>query len=183
MRRACCAFGEEKGESVSEDDDTTAAETSLRKAVEQLSGDGPGDGNEAAQEAVQALADGSGKVWTPEQETQIRAMVEQIRKLRDLNRPGGSWWRRRRERRARERLVDMMMASGPELLNEAELRHWKSHAMVELLLKFTDTAMKQDDTVETLARIEALDAVTYEDYQQAKRALADREPKGAEPIG
>lgn len=48
----------------------------------------------------------------------------------------------------------MMMASGPELLNEAQLRHWKSHAMVELLLKFTDTAMKQDDTVETLARID-----------------------------
>lgn len=158
---------------MSEDDDTTAAEASLRRAVEQLCGDGAGDGSEAAQEAVQALADGSGKAWSPEQETQIRAMVEQIRKLRDLNRPGGGWWRRRREWRARERLVDMMMASGPELLNEAELRHWKSQAMVELLLKFMDTAMKQDDTVETLARIEALNAVTYEDYQQAKKKLAE----------
>ncbi|MFD7763528.1 hypothetical protein [Streptomyces microflavus] len=133
-----------------------------------------GDGSEAAQEAVQALADGSGKAWAPEQERQIRAMVEQIRKLRDLNRPGGGWWRRRREWRARERLVDMMMASGPELLNEAELRHWKNQAMVELLLKFMDTAMKQDDTMETLARIEALNAVTYEDYQQAKKALAEK---------
>ncbi|MFG2570865.1 hypothetical protein ACGFR6_36280 [Streptomyces sp. NPDC048567] len=103
---------------MSEDDDATAAETSLRRAVEQLCGDGAGDGSEAAQEAVQALADGSGKAWTPEQETQIRAMVEQIRKLRDLNRPGGGWWRRRREWRTRERLVDMMMAGGPELLNE-----------------------------------------------------------------
>ncbi|MFG2600674.1 hypothetical protein [Streptomyces sp. NPDC048462] len=100
-------------------------------------------------------------------------MVEQIRKLRDLNRPGGGWWSRRREWRARERLVDMMMASGPELLNEAELRHWRSHAMVELLLKFMDTAMKKDDAVETLARIEALNAVTYEDYQQAKKTLVE----------
>ncbi|MFB7300513.1 hypothetical protein [Streptomyces rubiginosohelvolus] len=100
-------------------------------------------------------------------------MVEQIRKLRDLNRPGGGWWRRRREWRARERLVDMMVASGPELLNEAELRHWKSHAMVELLLKFMDTAMKKDDTVETLTRIEALNAVTYEDYRQARKKLAE----------
>ncbi|MGC5543654.1 hypothetical protein ACPYPE_23575 [Streptomyces griseus] len=159
---------------MSEDDDTTAAEASLRKAVEQLCGDGSGDGSEAAQEVVQALADGSGKAWTPEQETQIRAMVEQIRKLRDLNRPGGGWWRRRREWRARERLVNMMMVGGPELLNEAELRHWKNHALVELMLKFMDTAMKQDDTVETLARIEALNAVSYEDYQRAKKALAEK---------
>ncbi|MCY0947806.1 hypothetical protein [Streptomyces antarcticus] len=155
------------------EDEATTAEASLRKAVEQLWGDGPGDGSKAAQEAVQALADGSGTAWTPEQETQIRAMVEQIRKLRDLNRPGGGWWRRRREWRARERLVNLMMASGPELLNEAELRHWKSHAMVELMLKFMDTAMKKDDTVETLARIEALNAVTYENYQQAKKELAE----------
>ncbi|MCZ0209579.1 hypothetical protein OZK63_29660 [Streptomyces sp. UMAF16] len=28
------------------------------------------------------------------------------------------------------------------LVNEAELRHWKSHAMVELLLKFASSAMK-----------------------------------------
>ncbi|MFC9431925.1 hypothetical protein [Streptomyces sp. NPDC056987] len=102
-------------------------------------------------------------------------MVEQIRKLRDLNRPGGSWWRRRREWRARERLVDMMMASGPELLNEAELRHWKSHAMVELLLKFTDSPMKKDDTVKALTRMETVNAVTYEDYQRAKKALAEKE--------
>ncbi|MCX4971047.1 hypothetical protein OHA98_41275 [Streptomyces sp. NBC_00654] len=158
---------------MSEDDDTTAAEASLRKAVEQLSSDGPGDDSKAAREAVQALSDSAGKAWTPEQETQIRAMVDQIRKVRDLNRPGGGWWRRRREWRARERLVDLMMTGGPELLNEAELRHWKSHAMVELLLKFTDSAMKKDDTVETLARMEALDAVTYEDYQQAKKTLAE----------
>ncbi|WP_030595078.1 hypothetical protein [Streptomyces anulatus] len=72
----------------------------------------------------------------------------------------------------------MMMASGPELLNEAELRHWKSHAMVELLLKFMDTAMKTDDTVETLARIEALNAVTYEDYRQARKKLAEKNAAG-----
>ncbi|MFG2668856.1 hypothetical protein ACGFY6_32040 [Streptomyces sp. NPDC048387] len=159
---------------MSEHDDASAAEAALRKAVEQLSGDGPGDGGKAVQEAVQALSDGSGQAWTPEQETQIRAMVEQIRKLQDLNRPGGGWWRQRREWRARERLVDMMMAGGPELLNEAELRTWKSHAMVELFLQFMDSPMKQDDTVETLARIEALHAVTYEDYQQAKKALAEK---------
>ncbi|MFD7631734.1 hypothetical protein ACFV7Q_37995 [Streptomyces sp. NPDC059851] len=100
-------------------------------------------------------------------------MVEQIRKLQDLNRPGGGWWRQRREWRARERLVDMLEAGGPELLNEAELRHWKSHAMVELFLRFMDSPMKKDDTAETLAQIEALNAVTYEEYQQAKKKLAE----------
>ncbi|MFH7599277.1 hypothetical protein WDV06_29890 [Streptomyces racemochromogenes] len=100
-------------------------------------------------------------------------MVEQIRKLQGLNRPGAGWWRQRRVWRARERLVDMMTAGGLELLNEAELRHWKSHAMVELFLKFMDSPMRQDDTAETLARIEALNAVTYEKYQQAKKALAE----------
>ncbi|MFD3503896.1 hypothetical protein ACFWWC_26175 [Streptomyces sp. NPDC058642] len=163
---------------MSEDDDATAAEVSLRKAVEQLSGDGAGDDAQAAQEAVQALHDGSGQEWTPEQERQIRAMVEQIRKVRDLNRPGGGWWRRRREWRARERLVDLMMDGGPELLNEAELRHWKSHAMVELLLEFSGSAMKKDDTVEALARMETLNAATYEDLQQARQKLAERKAAG-----
>ncbi|MGY4966589.1 hypothetical protein [Streptomyces sp. 900105245] len=158
---------------MSEHEDVTAAQESLRKAVEQLSGDGPGDGGKAVQEAVQALSDGSAQAWTPEQETQIRAMVEQIGKLRDLKRPGAGWWRQRRERRARERLVGMVEAGGPELLNEAELRRWKSHAMVELFLKFMDSPMRQDDTVETLARIEALHAVTYQEYQQAKKKLAE----------
>lgn len=37
-----------------------------------------------------------------------------------------------------------------------------------------DTAMEKDETVETLARIEALNAVTYEDYQQAKKVLAEK---------
>ncbi|MCL7382165.1 hypothetical protein [Streptomyces sp. 35G-GA-8] len=163
---------------MSEDDDTTAAEASLRRAVEQLCGDGPGDGSEAAQEAVHALSDGSGQAWTPEQETQIRAMVEQIRKLRDLNRPGGGWWRRRREWRARERLVDMMEAGGPELVNEAELRHWKSHMMVELLLEFSGGAMKPDDTTKVLSRMETLQAATYEDLQQAQKRLAERKAAG-----
>ncbi|WP_327388302.1 hypothetical protein [Streptomyces sp. NBC_01207] len=45
--------------------------------------------------------------------------------------------------------------------------------MVELFLKFMDSSMKQDDTVETLARIEALNAVTYGEYQQAKKKLAE----------
>ncbi|MFI6063200.1 hypothetical protein [Streptomyces sp. NPDC051286] len=124
---------------------------------------------------MQALSDGSGRQSTPEQETQIRAMVELIRKVRDLNRPGGGWWRRRREWRARGRLVDLMLTGGPELLNEAELRHWKSHAMVELLLEFAGSAMKKDDTTKALARMETLQAATYEDLQQARKAVADRQ--------
>ncbi|MFJ8600061.1 hypothetical protein ACIREM_15300 [Streptomyces shenzhenensis] len=100
-------------------------------------------------------------------------MVDQIRKLRDLNRSGGGWWRRRREWRARERLVDMMEAGGPELLNEAELRHRKSHAMVELLLEFADSPMKEDDTVKALTRMETVNAVTYEEYQQTRKKLAE----------
>lgn len=102
----------------------------------------------------------------------------QIRKVRDLNRPDAGWWRRRREWRARERLVDLMMTGGPELLNEAELRHWKSHAMVELLLEFTGSAMKKDDTTKALTRMETLQAATYEDWQQATKTLADRQAAG-----
>jgi hypothetical protein len=45
--------------------------------------------------------------------------------------------------------------------------------MVELLLKFMDTATKKDDTVETLARIEGLNVVTYEDYKQANKVLPE----------
>ncbi|MFG3532686.1 hypothetical protein ACGF8B_39140 [Streptomyces sp. NPDC047917] len=59
--------------------------------------------------------------WTPKQETQIQAIVEQICKVRDLNRPGGGGWRRWRARRAQGRLADLMMDGGPELLNEADL--------------------------------------------------------------
>lgn len=163
---------------VSEHDDATAAEASLRKAVEQLSGDGTGDDSKAAQEAVQALSDGAGQAWTPEQERQIRAMVEQIRKVRDLNRPGGGGWRRRRAWRAQGRLADLMEAGGPELVNEAELRHWKSHVMVELLLEFAGGEMKPDDTTKALARMETLHAATYEDLQRAKKALAERKAAG-----
>ncbi|MFJ7200970.1 MULTISPECIES: hypothetical protein [unclassified Streptomyces] len=159
---------------MSEDDGAQAAEASLRKAVEQLSGDGAGDDAQAAQEAVQALHDGSGQEWTPEQERQIQALVEQIRQVRDLNRPGGGGWRRRRALRAQGRLTDLMEAGGLELVNEAELRHWKSHAMVELLLEYVGGAMKKGDTATALSRMETLQAATYEDYQQAKKMLADR---------
>ncbi|MFC9626996.1 hypothetical protein ACFTXM_45935 [Streptomyces sp. NPDC056930] len=100
-------------------------------------------------------------------------MVEQIRKVRDLNRPGGGGWRRRRALRAQGRLADLMEVGGLELVNEAELRHW-SHAMVELLLEYVGGAMKKDDTATALSRMETLQAATYEDYQQAKKMLADR---------
>ncbi|WNI27294.1 hypothetical protein [Streptomyces sp. ITFR-16] len=159
---------------MSEQDDATAAQASLRKAVEQLSGDGSGDDVQAAQEAVQALHERAGQEWTPEQETQIRAMVEQIRKLRNLNRPGGGGWRRRRAWRAQGRLADLMMAAGPELVNEAELRHWKNHLMVELLVEFAGGAMKPDDTATALSRMETLHAATYEQLQQARKRAADR---------
>ncbi|MFI9588671.1 hypothetical protein ACIHCQ_44480 [Streptomyces sp. NPDC052236] len=74
----------------------------------------------------------------------------------------------------RSHLVDLMMTGGPEMVNEAELRHWKSHAMVELLLEFGGSAMKQDDTTKALTRMETLDAATYEDLQQARKTVADR---------
>ncbi|MFF5881102.1 hypothetical protein ACIQ9M_34735 [Streptomyces californicus] len=46
------------------------------------------------------------------------------------------------------------------------------------MLKFMDTAMRKDDTVEVLSRIGALNAVTYEDYQQARKKLAEKEAAG-----
>jgi hypothetical protein len=71
-----------------------------------------------------------------------------------------------------------MEAGGPELVNEAELRHWKSHMMVELLLEFSGSAMKPDDTTKALSRMETLHAVTYEDLQRAKKAVAERKAAG-----
>ncbi|WP_326697784.1 hypothetical protein OG909_10830 [Streptomyces sp. NBC_01754] len=127
-------------------DDVARAEASLAEAVEQLCGSEWSGDSKPARVAVQELSESARQVWLSEQEKQTRAMVDQIRKVRDLNRPGGGWWRRRRERRARGRLVDLMMAGGPELLNEAELRHWKSHALVELLLEFAGSAMGRDAT-------------------------------------
>ncbi|MFE7572505.1 hypothetical protein ACFU76_37145 [Streptomyces sp. NPDC057539] len=81
--------------------------------------------------------------------------MDQIRKVRDLNRPGGGGWRRRRAWRAQGRLAGLMEAGGRELVNEAELRHWKSHMMVELLLEFSGGAMKPDDTTKALSRYQA----------------------------
>ncbi|MGW2586353.1 hypothetical protein ACWCYZ_34450 [Streptomyces virginiae] len=158
---------------MSEHDDAQAAEAALRKAVEELGGDGAGADGKAAQEAVRALSASSEQEWTPEQEDQIRVMVEQIRRVRKLNRPDAGWWHRKREWRARERLVDLMMASGPELVSEAELRLWKSHAMVEVLLEFANSPMKRDDTAKALTRMETLHTTTYEGWQQAHKALAD----------
>ncbi|MFB7796673.1 hypothetical protein ACFC0R_42445 [Streptomyces sp. NPDC056086] len=59
-------------------------------------------------------------------------------------------------------------------MNEAELRHWKSHMMVELLLEFAGSATTPDDTAKAYSRMETLQAATYEDLQQAKKALAAR---------
>nr|WSW49793.1 hypothetical protein OG296_43030 [Streptomyces sp. NBC_01001] len=160
---------------MSEHDDAQAAAAALRKAVEELGGDGDGGDGQAAQEAVRVLSGGAGQEWTPEQEGQIRALVEQIRRVRKLNRPDAGWWHRKREWRARERLVDLMMAGGPELVSEAELRLWKNHAMVEVLLEFANSAMKQDDIAKTLARMETLHTATYEGWQQARKALADEQ--------
>ncbi|MFD9271593.1 hypothetical protein ACFWB1_38030 [Streptomyces goshikiensis] len=160
---------------MSEHDDAQAAEAAPRKAVEQLGGDGAGADGQAAQEAVRALSGGTGQEWTPEQEGQIRALVEQIRRVRKLNRPDAGWWHRKRDWRARERLVDLMMTGGPELVSEAELRLWKSHAMVEVLLEFAGNAMKQDDTAKMLTRMETLHTAPYEGWQQARKARADEQ--------
>ncbi|CAL9331940.1 hypothetical protein [Streptomyces sp. enrichment culture] len=46
--------------------------------------------------------------------------------------------------------------------------------MVELMLEFAGSAMKQDDVVKVLAQREAVNAVTYEEYQRAKKALAGK---------
>lgn len=46
--------------------------------------------------------------------------------------------------------------------------------MVELLLEFSGGAMKPDETAKALSRMETLQSVTYEDYQQARQKLAER---------
>ncbi|WP_146022298.1 hypothetical protein [Streptomyces sp. CB02959] len=101
---------------------------------------------QAVAEAISALPESPRPGWTPEQETQIRAMEGLIRKVRYLTRTNLGWWRKQREWRARQRLVDLAMAGEPEMFNEAELRHWKSHMTVEVLLEFAASAMKRADT-------------------------------------
>ncbi|MGG7568712.1 hypothetical protein [Streptomyces sirii] len=107
--------------SVSEHDAAQAAGASLRKAVELLRGDDAADGTEVTQqavaEAVRALPESPRPGWTAEQETQIQAMVGLIRKVRYLARTNAGWWRKQREWRARQRLVDLAMAGEPELFN------------------------------------------------------------------
>ncbi|WEH44014.1 hypothetical protein [Streptomyces sp. AM 2-1-1] len=63
-------------------------------------------------------------------------------------------------------------------MNEAELRHWKSLVMVELLLEFASSGINEGDSTKAYGRMEALSAVTYEDYQQAKKALAEKKAAG-----
>ncbi|OKK14794.1 hypothetical protein AMK16_30150 [Streptomyces sp. CB00455] len=93
---------------MSEHDDAQAAEAALRKAVEELGGDGAGADGQAAQEVIRALSGGAGQEWTPEQEGQMRALVEQIRRVRKMNRPDAGSCHRKREWRDRARLVDLM---------------------------------------------------------------------------
>ncbi|MEU3923078.1 hypothetical protein [Streptomyces sp. NPDC029004] len=107
-------------------------------------------------------------------------MVGQIRKIRDRARPDAGWWRKHREWRARQRLVDLAVAGDPELLDEAELRRWKSHMTLEVLLEFAFGALKLADIELALSRLETVHAATYEDLERVKQKLAEA---GAGPRG
>lgn len=160
--------------------DPNAAEASLRKAVELLQGDDAEAAPRAVEEAARALPGEPEPGWTPEQERQIEALVGHIRKVRDLARPDAGWWRRQREWRARQRLADLAMrADGMELLDEAELRHWKSHMLVEVVLEFAGSAMKADDVQLAMSRMETVHATTYEDLKRVRQTLADRREQAA----
>lgn len=173
-----------EGESVSEYDEEAAGE-SLRKAAELLPHDDADDGSEAAQQAVQAalqvLPGTLQPGWTPEQERQIQAMVTELRTVRQLSRPGASWWRRHRQDRARERYVSLAMFSDPELVDEAELRMWKHHMTVAVLLDFAVSAMQRDDVQAAVNRLAIVHAATYEDLKEFKQKMADRPEATGQP--
>ncbi|MFE9899038.1 hypothetical protein [Streptomyces achromogenes] len=58
--------------------------------------------------------------------------------------------------------------------------------MVELLLEFACSAMAPEHTTKALTRMETLHAVTYEDFQRAKKVLAERKAaascSGSKPL-
>ncbi|MFL4953338.1 hypothetical protein ACJ6WE_40110 [Streptomyces sp. MMS24-I31] len=169
---------------MSEYDEDSAGE-SLRKAAELLPDDDADDGAEAAQQAVQealqALPGTPQPGWTPEQETQIQAMVTELRTVRQLARPDAGWLRRKRQMRARNRYVDLAMFSDPALVDEAELRMWKHHMTVALLLEFAVSAMQRDDVQAAVSRLAIVHAATYEDLKEFKQKMADRQESTGRP--
>lgn len=169
---------EEKGVRVSEHDDAAAAEASLKRAVEQLSGDGTGDDSKAVQEALQALPGTPEPGWTPEQEKQIQAMVHELRTVRQMDRPGAGLLRRRRQEQARKRYVGLAMFSDPQLVDEAELRMWKQNMTVAVLLEFAVSAMRRDDVQSAVTRLEIVHSATYADLTEFKQKMADGEQDG-----
>ncbi|WP_158810622.1 hypothetical protein [Streptomyces leeuwenhoekii] len=51
--------------------------------------------------------------------------------------------------------------------------------MVELPLELAGSAMTSYDTMKALTRMKTLHAVTYKDFQQPKKVLADRKDAAA----
>lgn len=159
--------------------DEDAAGESLRKAAELLpdddADDGAGAAQQAVQEALQALPTTPQSGWTPEQEKQIQAMVTELRTVRQLAGPDAGWLRRKRQMRARNRYVDLAMFSDPALVDEAELRMWKHHMTVALLLEFAVGPMQRDDVQAAVNRLAIVNAATYEDIKKVKQKRADGE--------
>ncbi|MCF3143803.1 hypothetical protein [Streptomyces platensis] len=158
--------------------DTSAAETSLKKALELLRAPGPGDldrARQAAQAAVRAVPNEPAKEWSAAEEAQIKALVEQIRKVHHVSRQGPNWWQKKRERRARRRLGDLAVGvDSMELLNEAELRHWKNRSITDALLEYGTGTMAEDDIQILDSRLATVHGATYEDLRRAKRQVAER---------
>ncbi|MGW1539743.1 DUF6082 family protein [Streptomyces sp. NPDC002309] len=141
--------------SVSGHDDAQTPELAFRAVMELLRG----------AHIVQEIPRGSQQQWTPAQEAHLQALVEQIRKVQRLHRQSDGWWRLYRKLRARERLVDQIMAGKPELLNEAELRYTKSQMLVGVLLEFACSALQPDDVQRAILQMEAVQKTTYEDLK------------------
>ncbi|MFE6744122.1 hypothetical protein [Streptomyces tubercidicus] len=164
--------------------DTSAAEASLKKALELLRDPGPGDldrARHAAQAAVRAVPNEPGKEWSAAEESQIKALVERIRKVHHVSRQDPNWWQRKREWRARRRLGDLAVgADSMELLNEAELRYWKKRSVTEALLEFGTGTMAEDDIQLLDSRLATVHGATYEDLRRAKRQLAERSSTSGE---
>lgn len=158
--------------------DTSAAEASLKKALELLSDPEPGNldrARQAGQAAVRAIPNEPAKERSAAEEAQIKALVERIRKVHHVSRQDPNWWQRKREWRARRRLGDLAVrADSMELLNEAELRHWKNRSITEALLEFGTGAMAEGDIQLLDSRLATVHGATYEDLRRAQRQLAER---------
>ncbi|MCX4547003.1 hypothetical protein [Streptomyces sp. NBC_01565] len=152
---------------MSERDYAPSVEASLRSAVTLLDERGPAAVRMTIEEILSTLPGGRARDWTASQEARIRALVNQMNTVRNLDRAQTGWWGRRKARRARQRLTILMRVAGPKLVDEAALRCWKAAQVLEILRDFTAGRRDREDVARVLDRLRIVHTATYLDLRQA----------------